>query len=52
MVNSLTHQTTDQKYHPLYLYLAKNSVYRLQQVPQITNAQLVQKLKARVEVVK
>ena len=51
MVKSLTHHKTDQKYHPLYLYLAKNSMCRLQQVPHVTNTQLVEKIKARVEVV-
>ena len=38
-------------YHPLSLYLAKISVCMLQQVPQMTNAQLVDKLRATVEVV-
>ena len=41
MVKSLTHQTTDWKYHPLSLYLAKKSVYVLHQGPHITNAQMV-----------
>ena len=52
MVKSITHQTTDQKYHPLYLYLSKKSVYGLQQVPYTTNIQLVDKLKEIVDVVK
>ena len=52
MVKSLTLQKTDQEYHPLSLYLAKKIVYGLKQGPHMTNAQLVKKLKAIVEVVK
>ena len=52
MVKSLTHQTMDQNYHPLSMYLVNKSVYGLQQGPHITNAQLVNKLKAIVDVVK
>ena len=51
IINSLAHQETDQKYHPLSLYSATKSVYCLQQGPMITNAQLVDKLKSRVEAV-
>ena len=51
MANSLLHHTTSQIYHPLSLYLAKRSVYGIQQGPHMTNAQLVKKLKTRVEVV-
>ena len=39
-------------YHPLSLYLAKRSVYKLQQGTHMPIAQLVEKFKARVEVVK
>ena len=52
MAKSLLHQMTSQMYHPLSLYLEKISVYGLQQGPHMTNAQLLEKLKARVEVVK
>ena len=52
MVKRLSHNTTNQKYYPLSLYMANNSVYRLQQGPHMTKTQLVDKLKARVEVVK
>ena len=31
MVQGLSHQTTNQKYYPLYLYMAKKIVYGLQQ---------------------
>ena len=51
MAKSLLHHTTIQIYHPLSLYLAKKSVYGIQQGPHMTNAQLVKKLKTRVEVV-
>ena len=51
MINSLSHQTTDQKYHPLSLYMAKKRVFGLQQGPHMTNAQLVEKPKVRVEVI-
>ena len=51
MVKSLTHQTTDWKYHPLSLYLAKKSLYGMQQEPHIANSQLVDKMKARVDMV-
>ena len=51
MLKILSHQTTDQKYHPLSLCMSKRSVCRLQQGPHVTNAQLVDKLKERVEVV-
>ena len=52
MAKSLLHQMTSQMYHPLSLYLEKISVYGLQQGPHMTNAQLLEKLKARVEVFK
>ena len=51
IVKSLYHQITDHNYHPLSLYMAKNTVYGLYQVPHITNTQLVDKIKARVEVI-
>ena len=51
MVKSLTHLTMDQKYHPLSLYLSKNSMCGLQQDPNTTSTILLEKLKARVEVV-
>ena len=50
-VKSLSHQTTNQKYHPLFLYMAKKSVRGLHQGPLMTNSQLVDNLKARVEAV-
>ena len=51
MVHSMSHHTTDQKYHPLSLYMTKNSVYELKQGLHMTNTQLVENLKARREVV-
>ena len=39
-------------YHPLYMYFTKRSAYVIQKGPHMTNAQLVKKLKSRVEVVK
>ena len=51
MVKSISHQNRSQMYHPLSLYLTKRSVYRPQQGPHTKNAQLVKKLKYRVEVV-
>ena len=51
MIKSLTCQATDQRYHPLSLYSATKSVYCLQQGPMITNAHLVDKLKAKMEAV-
>ena len=52
MVKSLSYQRASQMYHPLSLYLAKRSVYKLQQGTHMPIAQLVEKFKARVEVVK
>ena len=52
MMKSLSHQNTDQNYYPLSLYIAMKSAYGLQQGTHTTNTKLVQKLKARVEVVK
>ena len=52
MVKSISHQIMSQMYHPLSLYFAKRGVYRLQQGPHTTNAQLVKRLKSRVEVIK
>ena len=52
MMKSLSRQNTDQNYYPLSLYIAMKSAYGLQQGTHTTNTKLVQKLKARVEVVK
>lgn len=51
IVNTLSHKNTDQKYHPLSLYMSKKSVYGLQQVTHMKNAQMVKKLKTTVVVV-
>ena len=51
MVKSLSHQTTDQNYHPLSLYMAKQIMYRLHQGPDTTNTQLAKKIKEIVEVI-
>jgi len=51
LIKSLSHQTTDQKYYPLSLHLAKKSIYTLRQGPYTSNAQLFEKIKARVEIV-
>ena len=41
----------DHKYNPLSLYMSNKSMYGLDQGPHIKNAQLVENLKSRVEVV-
>ena len=51
MIKSLTHQATDQKYHPLSFYTSIKFIYWLQQGPIMINAHLVEKLKALVAVV-
>ena len=51
MIKSLAHQATDQRYHPLSLYSSTQSVYCLQHGTMMTNTQLVDKLKSRLEVV-
>ena len=51
MIKSLSHQATDQKYHPLSFYTSIKFIYWLQQGPIMINAHLVEKLKALVAVV-
>uniref|UniRef100_A0A7S4MQV7 Uncharacterized protein n=1 Tax=Odontella aurita TaxID=265563 RepID=A0A7S4MQV7_9STRA len=51
LIKSLSHRTTDQKYFPLSLHMAKRSVYTPRQGPYTTNSQMVKNLKARVEIV-
>ena len=51
MVKSMSHHTTDQKYPSLFLYMDNKSVYGIHQGPLMTKIQLVDNLKARLEVV-
>ena len=51
IIRSLLHQEIDQKYHSLSLYTEIKSAYWLQKGTTMKNAQLLENMEARVEVV-